>query len=87
MYWNYIQLPDETQIAYSDMRKDGTIGIRVERPVEQGFDQALCTIPSYRWDNVSGFTAEEIASLDKFVRNNAPMIYELSQRAQDEDAA
>ena len=32
MIWDYIQLPDETQIAYSGLREDGTVLIGIERP-------------------------------------------------------
>lgn len=36
MMWDYIQLPDEAQIAYSDIREDGTVLVGVERPRDGG---------------------------------------------------
>ena len=36
MMWNYVQFPDETQVAYSDVREDGTVRIDIERPRDWG---------------------------------------------------
>ena len=76
MMWSYVQLADETQIAYSDLREDGTLEVAVERPVDMGFDSARCMLPAHRWFDVTGFSGEEMAELDSFVRNNAPLIFE-----------
>ena len=78
--WSYVQLADETQIAYSDLREDGTLEVAVERPVDMGFDSARCLLPAHRWFDVTGFSDEELAELDSFVRNNAPFIFELAER-------
>lgn len=34
MLWGYVQLDDGTQFSYSETRKDGTVRVAVERPVE-----------------------------------------------------
>ena len=78
--WSYVQLSDETQIAYSDLREDGTLEVAVERPVDMGFNSARCLLPAHRWFDVIGFSDEELAELDSFVRNNAPLIFELVER-------
>lgn len=87
MYWDYVQFPDETQIAYSDMRSDGTIGVRIERPIDMGFNTATCLLPAYTWSDVCGFSQEEVAELELFLRDNAPLIYELAQRHNEDEAA
>lgn len=79
VFWDYIQLPDETQVAYSDMNEDGTVEVRVERPVDMGFDSARCMLPSFVWSSVEGFSDEEMGKLDRLVRNNAPLIFEFAQ--------
>ena len=79
MFWDYIQLPDETQVAYSDVREDGTLEVRVERPSDMGFDSARCMLPSFTWSDVQGFSDEEMGNLDHLVRNNAPLIFEFAQ--------
>lgn len=35
-----LAFPDETQIAYSDLREDGTVLIGIERPCNWGFDSS-----------------------------------------------
>lgn len=82
--WNYAEFPDGTCIAYSDLQDDGTIRIAVERPRDGGFDTARCLIPAYRWANVDGFTDNELADLKEFLRDNAPLIFELSKAPYDE---
>ena len=55
MMWCYVQLPGETQFAYSETRDDGTVEIAIERPRDWGFDTAKCFMPAYRWFEVDGF--------------------------------
>lgn len=74
MFYNYVELSDGTQIAYSNVLEDGTVEVAVERPVELGFDSALCILPSFEWKNIEGFSAEELDTLNLFVHNNAQLI-------------
>ena len=83
MMWDYIMLADETQLAYSDIRDDGTIVVAVERPVDMGFDSARCILPSFKWSDVEGFTKAEMKALDALVRDNSPLIFEFAQRHAD----
>lgn len=82
--WNYVEFPDGTCIAYSNLQDDGTIKIAVERPRDGGFDGAHCLMPAYRWTNVDGFSDAELADLKEFLRDNAPLIFELAQAPYDE---
>ena len=81
--WDYIMLADETQLAYSDIRDDGTIVVAVERPVDMGFDSARCILPSFKWSDIEGFTESEMKALDALVRDNSPLIFEFAQRHAD----
>lgn len=78
MMWTYVEFPDETTVAYSDMLDDGTIRINIERPVDWGFDSAQCELPSLTWKEVSGFSDAEIESFTTFLKNNSPLIYEFA---------
>ena len=80
MLWSYIQLDDSTQFAYSETRDDGAVRVAVERPVDLGFDCAECFLPTVKWFNVEGFTADDLNFLTEFVRSNAPFIFELAER-------
>lgn len=79
MMWSYVKFNDETQIAYSDIREDYTVRIAIERPVDGGFDSATCLMPAYAWSNVEGFSEEELSWFEGFLRNNAPLIFELAE--------
>lgn len=78
--WSYVTLADDTQIAYSEVRGDGTVLVGIERPVDMGFDSARCLLPAFHWSGIEGFSPEEITRLEEFLRNNAPLIFELAER-------
>lgn len=61
-------------------RDDGTVRVAVERPVGLGFDHAKCLMPAVNWFNVKGFSTDDLNFLTKFVRSNAPFIFELAER-------
>ena len=84
MMWSYATLSDGTHIAYSDLQDDGTLRIAAERSRDWGFDSARCVMPAYRWTEIDGFSDAEIAELDEFLRNNAPLIFELAEAPDDE---
>lgn len=74
----YAQFPDETCIAYGDIREDQTVEVVIERPRDWGFDSARCLMPAYRWRDVDGFTEDDLARLESFLRDNAPLIFEFA---------
>ncbi len=74
----YAQFPDETCIAYGDIREDQTVEVVIERPRDWGFDSARCLMPAYRWHDVDGFTEDDLARLESFLRDNAPLIFEFA---------
>lgn len=47
MFYSYVELEDETHIAHSNVQADGVVEVLVERPVEFGFDSAICTLPAF----------------------------------------
>jgi hypothetical protein len=79
MFYEYVELSDGTQIAYSNVLKDDTVELSIERPVELGFNSARCVLPSFEWTNIEGFTDEEVNALDAFVHRNAPLILRLAR--------
>lgn len=81
--WRYVTFPDETIVAYSDIRDDETVQIDIERPRDGGFDTARCLMPAYRWSNVDGFSGEELESFEVFLRNNAPLIFDFAHNPEN----
>lgn len=78
MFYNYVEMNDGTQIAYSSFLEDGTVEIGIERPTEDGFDSARCLLPSFAWSEVEGFDSTEIANFERYLRNNLPLIWRLA---------
>lgn len=78
MFYNYVELNDGTQIAYSNFLEDGTVQIGIERSTEDGFDSARCLLPAFSWSEVDGFSQDEVDKLQHFLRNNLPLIWRLA---------
>ena len=81
MFYNYVELEDGTQVAYSNVLDDGIVEVSIERPIELGFDSARCMLPAFEWSDIDGIDDEDLAYLDSFIHNNAPLILRLAREA------
>lgn len=81
MFYNYAELEDGTQLAFSNVLDDGEVQVSIERPVDLGFDSAMCTLPSFEWTAIEGFDESDMTRLDSFVHNNAQLILRLAREA------
>ena len=80
MMYPYMTLNDDTEITHSEMKEDGRVKVYIETPDENdGFHNATCWLPEYRWENIFGYSEEELEYFKKLVRNNAHLIIEFSQ--------
>mgnify|MGYP006936042740 CR=1 FL=1 len=80
MMYPYMTLNDDTEITHSAMTEDGSVKVYIETPDENdGFHNATCWLPEYRWENIFGYSEEELDDFKKLVRNNAHLIIEFSQ--------
>lgn len=78
MMYPYMILADETEITHSHLIECGglqTVEVHFERPTEDGFDSARCVLPTYAWKFNEGFSSEELAFFDEFLRHNAHLLY------------
>ncbi len=76
----FMTLNDDTEITHSEMKENGQVKVYIETPDEKdGFHQAVCWLPEYRWESISGYTEEEMAYFRQLVRNNAHLIIEFSK--------
>lgn len=78
MMYPYTTLWDETEICHSQIiDKNGhkTVEVHFEKPVENGFCTARCTLPDYTWTIKEGFTAEEMKFFTEFLEHNAHLIF------------
>ncbi len=80
MMYPFMTLNDDTEITHSEMKPDGNVKVYIETPDEKdGFHSAVCWLPQYRWENISGYSDKEMAYLKQLIRNNAHVILEFSQ--------
>lgn len=86
MFYNYAELEDDTQVAFSNVLDSGEVRVSIESPVELGFDSAMCTLPAFEWTAVEGFDESDMIRLDSFVHNNAQLILRLAREGSREYA-
>ena len=80
MIYPFMTLDDGTEIVHSEMKEDGSVKVYIERPdAKDCFHHATCWLPDYRWEDIFGFTKEEMEYYDEFVHSLAHIIIELSQ--------
>ena len=76
----YLTLNDDTEIVYSEMLSDGRVKVVIETPDEKdGFHSATCYLPDYTWENISGYSEEEMNFFKELIKNNAHVIIEFAQ--------
>ena len=88
MMYPFMTLDDDTEIVHSEMKPDGRVKVYLEKPdAEDCFHSAVCWLPGYDWQEVHGFTPEEIARYQKIVESTAHLILQFSQEGGVENAA
>ena len=81
MMYPFLTLADETEITHSEMTSDGTVKVYIETPDEKdGFHNAVCWLPEYRWEDINGYSDEEIEEYKELIKNNAHLIMEFSTK-------
>lgn len=81
MFYNYAELEDGTQVAFSNVLDGGEVQVSIERPVDLGFDSAMCRLPSFEWTAIEGFDESDMTRLDSFIHNNAQLILRFAREA------
>ncbi len=88
MMYPFLTLDDKTEIVYSEMYKNGTVKVYIEKPdAEDCFHYATCYLPRYEWEGIYGFTQEEIAKYQQIIESTAHLIMQFAQEGGVEDAA
>ena len=76
----FLTLDDKTEIVHSDMNAQGEVKVYIEKPDEKDcFHYASCYLPSYRWEDIYGFTDAEIQRYQEIIQSTAHLIMEVSQ--------
>ncbi|MCH4003857.1 MAG: hypothetical protein LKH59_02150 [Lactobacillus crispatus] len=86
MLYPYIELPDETIITHSEIKKDNTVLINFEQPVENGFHEARIELPSYKLLYNRGFNDKQVSFFEEFAHKNSAVIYKYARLGGIENA-
>ena len=82
MMYPYLVLGDDIEITHSHLIESNgvkEIVVHFERPNENGFDAARCSLPSYEWVKREGFSDAEILLFEEFLRCNAHLLYRYAE--------
>ena len=77
MFYPFMTLNDNTEIVHSEViEKNGReqVEVRIEKTVYEGFHSASCCVPDYRWENIKGFSEEEIKYFQEYLNSVAHII-------------
>ena len=75
MMYPCLTLDDNTEIVHSELLKDGSLKVYMETPDEKlCFKHATCYLPSYKWEEVFGYSSEDIAKFEEVIRSTAHLI-------------
>ncbi len=88
MMYPYMTLNDNTEIVHSEMKHDGRVKVYIERPDEKMcFLTATCWLPKYEWEDINGFSREDILKFQEIIESSAHLIMEFSQEGGFQGAA
>lgn len=75
MMYSFLTLHDETEIVHSQILSDGSVKVYMEKPDPKDyFHHATCYLLEYRWEEIFGFTEEEINKLLEIIESTAHLI-------------
>ena len=78
MIYPFLCLDDETEIVHSEMYHDGTVKVYLEKPDDKiCFKHATCFLPGYRWEDIEGFSKEEIDRYQEIIESTAHLILQM----------
>lgn len=90
MMYRFMTLDDGTEVVHSDAyTEDNTETVKVyfEKPVFGGFHSAECYLPDYKWENINGFSQNEIDSFNEYLHSVAHIIIRLAREGGFDNAA
>lgn len=88
MMYPFMTLDDNTEIVHSEMQSDGQVKVYFEKPDEKdGFHSAYCILPSYHWEQVEGFSKEELDRYQEVVESTAHLILQFAKEGGFENAS
>ena len=88
MMYPFLTLDDESEIVHSEVLPGGQVQVYIEKPDEKdGFHNASCYLPGYRWENVNGFSEGELSRYQEIIESTAHLILRFARDGGFEHAA
>ena len=88
MMYPFLTLGDGTEIVHSQRMPDGRVKVYVEKPDEKiCFRNATCWLPQYLWEDVNGFSSDELDQIESVIRSTAHLILEFADTGGFENAS
>ena len=78
MMYPYMTLADGTEIIHSHLIEENDtqkVIVHFERPSDDGFSDARCELPAYKWTEIKGFSEEDIRFFEQFLESNAHLLF------------
>ena len=82
MMYPYATLADDTLITHSHiLDRDGvsTVEVHFERPTDDDFDMARCSLPTYEWIIWKGFNSEEKKAFEQILVSGAHLFFKYAE--------
>ena len=80
MMYPFMTLDDNTEVVHSEMLPDGRVKVYFEKPdAKDCFHSAVCYLPDYKWEDINGFTPEDIlfCSSPKREGSKMPQVFKI----------
>ena len=88
MMYPLITLDDASEIVHSEMKEDGKVKVYVEKPdAKDCFHHATCWIPGYSWEEIDGFSQDEIRTYQAVIESLSHLILRFAKEGGLENAA
>ncbi len=85
MLYPFMTLNDNTEIVHSETLENSgkeEVEVRIEKPIEGGFYSATCWLPEYRWENIQGFSQEDIHYFQELLESVAHIFCNWQEKAE-----
>ena len=88
MMYPFMTLDDGTEIVHSETLRNGQVKVYLEKPDEKDcFHHATCMLPEYEWQDVYGFSEQEMARYQDVIESTAHLILRFASEGGVEFAA
>ncbi|MCI5499230.1 MAG: hypothetical protein MR419_06875 [Clostridiales bacterium] len=88
MMYPFLTLDDGAEIVHSEMLPDQRVKVYIEKPdAKDCFHYATCYLPDYTWEDIFGFSQDEIDRYQEVIQSTAHLILQFSQEGGFENAS